>query len=120
MNIKIWDDKYLIKSDSRCYKLLEVKESEKDNETDETENVIGYYSTINHLFKGLAEREGRLNKCTTMEGYIRHLEKVNKKLEENLQVIATIVGVEESMERVMNCIADKLPDSIKNLGEKEG
>ena len=103
MNSKIWDDKYVIKSDSRQYRLIEIKEKAPDedggdvqtNEDGTYEVNIGYYSTMAALFKGLVEREGRLNKCTTLEGYVKHIEKINKKLEENLMAIATTIGKKE-------------------------
>lgn len=114
MNIKIWDDKYAIKSDSKCYRLIELKEGDEDIENEEG-STVGYFSTMSGLFRGVVEREGRLNKCSTLEGYVRHIEKVNKKLEENLLAIAAIVGKKEAFERVMNSIPEDIPDCITEL-----
>jgi len=117
MNIKIWDDKYAIKSDARCYRLVELKENGEDPDNEEG-FTIGYYSTIAALFKNLAEREERFNKCTTLDGYIKHIEKVNKKLEENLLAIAAIVGKKETLERILYSMPE-VPESIAASSKKE-
>lgn len=125
MNIKIWDDRYVIKSDARQYRLIEVKEklSGEDaadadvNEDGTYEIIIGYYGSLTSLFKGLVEREGRLNKCTTLEGYIRHIEKINKKIEENLLAMVNIIGKKESFKRIMEAMPDQIPESIAAIGE---
>ena len=126
MNIKIWDDRYVIKSDPRQYRLIEIKEKlsgeeanvDADiNEDGTYEVIIGYYGSLEGVFRGLVEREGRLNKCTTLEGYVKHIEKINKKLEENLLAIAAVVGRKESFNRIMMAMPDQIPDSIVKLGE---
>ena len=125
MNIKIWDDRYIIRSDARQYRLIEIKEKSPDEESDDVqadengtyEVNIGYYSSMASLFRGLVEREGRLNKCTTLEGYVKHIEKINKKLEENLLVIAAMIGKKESIDRIMYAMPDKIPDSVAKIGE---
>ena len=125
MNIKIWDDRYIIRSDARQYRLIEIKEKAPDEESDDVqadengtyEVNIGYYSSMASLFRGLVEREGRLNKCTTLEGYVKHIEKINKKLEENLLVIAAMIGKKESFDRIMYAMPDKIPDSVAKIGE---
>lgn len=125
MNIKIWDDRYVIKSDARQYRLIEVKEklSGEDaadadvNEDGTYEIIIGYYGSLTSLFKGLVEREGRLNKCTTLEGYVRHIEKINKKIEENLLAMVNIIGKKESFKRIMEAMPDQIPESIAAIGE---
>lgn len=110
MNIKVWDDKYIIKSDSYCYRVNEIKqklESEEnlDNVEEsgngEYEVTIGYVKNVAQCFRLIAEREGRQNKCTTLNGYIKHLEEVNKKLEENIKKFSVIVGGPEMVERAM-------------------
>lgn len=116
MNIKIWDDKYRVKSDSYCYTLSEIGTREASGE--QYEITIGYFSRIEHIFKEIAEREGRLNKCTSLNGYIKHLEEVNKKLEENLLKIEAVVGSKKSMERIMASLPDKLPEEIAEVGEE--
>lgn len=117
MNIKIWDDKYRVKSDSYCYTLSEIGTREASGEQYET--TIGYFSRIEHVFKEITEREGRLNKCTSLNGYIKHLEEVNKKLEENLLKIEAVVGSKKSMERIMASLPDNLPDDVKDIGEED-
>ena len=125
MNIKIWNDKYVIKSDARQYRLIEIKEKapeEDDDNVQANENGtyevnIGYYSSMASVFRDIVEREGRLNKCTTLEGYVKHIEKINKMLEENLLVIAAMIGKKESFDRIMYAMPDKIPDSVAKIGE---
>ena len=128
MNIKIWNDKYLIKSDAKQYTLMELKDKPPSDDTpadavesgDEEYGVaVGYYGSLAHLFEGLVAREGRLNKCTTLEGYVKHIEKINKELEKNLLAMAAIVGKKEAFERVLNAMPDEIPDSIAKLGEEK-
>lgn len=115
MNIKIWDDKYRVKSDSYCYILSEIMTKEDGTQYDAT---VGYFSNIGHIFKDIAEREGRDNKCTTLNGYIKHIEEVNKKLEENLLKIEAIVGTKKAMERIISSMPDKLPEEVAAIGEE--
>lgn len=129
MDIKVWDDKYIIRSDKRQYKLFEIKQritDEEDNleateqNDDGTYAVnVGYFPTLKYLFTAIAEREGRSNRCTTMEGYIKHLEKINKQLEKTLEQMQAVIGTEESLERIINKMGDKLPEHIANIGEEE-
>ena len=127
MNIKIWNDKYVIKSDPRQYKLIEIKEKPSEEDALDTgvsedgtyEVIIGYYNSMTSVFKSIVEREGRLNKCTTLEGYVKHIEKINKKLEENLLAMATIIGKKESFKRVMMAMPDQIPECIATLGEEK-
>lgn len=116
MNIKVWDDKYIIKSDSLCYKVSEIKqkidkndliEDAKKSDNGEYECIIGYVNNVAQCFKLIAEREGRMNKCTTLNGYIKHIEAINNKLEENIKLFSKIVGGPEMVERAMLKIAGK-------------
>lgn len=109
MNIKVWDDKYTIRSDSNCYKIAEIKQkidnSDEDmaekNSNGDYEITVGYVNNIAQCFRLIVEREGRLNKCTTLNGYIKHLEEINKKLETNIKLFSKIVGGPEVVERAM-------------------
>jgi len=117
MYIKVWDDKYVIKSDSYCYRVNEIKQklSTEDN-TDAVEQTkdgdyevtVGYVKNVAQCFRLIVEREGRQNKCTTLNGYIKHLEEINKKLEENLKKFAVLVGGPEMVEQAMLKISGKL------------
>lgn len=129
MNISIWNDKYMIRSDRRQYKLVEIKQKVTDEDGD-AESVaqnddgtyevnVGYFPTLKYLFLALAEREGRINRCTTLDGYIKHIEKVNKQLEETLMQIQAVIGVEESLQRIMNKMGDQLPEQVAKIGEEE-
>lgn len=110
MNIKVWDGKYIIKSDTLCYKVSEIKqkinndellEDVKQSEGGEYECTIGYVNNVAQCFKLIVDREGRMNKCTTLAGYIKHIEAINKKLEENIKLFSKIVGGAEMVERAM-------------------
>lgn len=127
MNIKVWDGKYVIRSDKYQYKLIELKQKAGDEAEDEIEQTedgiyevtIGYYPTLRYLFKSLVETEGRQNRCTTMEGYIRHIEKINAQLEETLEKMQALIGAEESLSRIMYKMWDKLPESVAGIGEPD-
>ncbi len=80
---------------------------------------MGYYPTLRYLLKNLAEMEGRQNRCTTMEGYVKHIEKINDRLEEILETIQSALGAEESLERIMDTWGDKLPEDMAQIGEAE-
>ena len=102
MHIKVWDDKYVIKSDAYCYKLakLGTKENE-DGTTEEVEYDFKYCTNVGNCFRNIVEIEGRKNQCTTLEGYIRHLEKINEKLEENLAKFECLVDEKEMLDRAL-------------------
>lgn len=119
MNVKVWDDRYVIKSDSYCYILKEIKKRQPKDEIESgdqevVENndgtyevTIGYPSTIAGCFRKIIELESRNNRCTTLEGYIKHIEKVNQKLEESLIAFEKILDENESLERVLKRIKKK-------------
>ena len=114
MNIRVWDDKYVIKSDNYCYTLREVKQKKaSDDEALEAEEngdgtveiTVAYLSNVAQCFATIVEREGRQNRCTTMDGYIKHLKAINDKLEDNLEKFAKIVGGKERVEEIMTRLA---------------
>lgn len=117
MNIKVWDGKYIIKSDAYCYILKEIKKKQpKDDEVPQEivengdgtyEVTIAYPTTVANCFKYIVEAEGRANRCTTIEGYVKHLEKINAKLEENLLLFQKLVGPDEKLEAALNKIRKK-------------
>lgn len=120
MNIKIWNNKYAIKSDTNQYKLLALKEK-ADGGSDDTKEegvVVGYYSTLRSLFEDLVAVEQRTNKCTTMDGYIKHIEKINTKLAETLAEINGKISPEESFAKIVDLIESRQSKSIKELEEK--
>lgn len=123
MNIKIWDDKYIIRADKYQYRLIEIKQKATEEELEDAkqtddgtyEVIVGYYPTLRYLFQNLVEIEGRQNRCATMEGYIKHIEKINAQLENILNNIQSIVGVEKSLNRILNSRGDELPVSAAEL-----
>lgn len=122
MNVKIWDGKYAIRSDKNQYRLVELKQKNEDGSTSDAESSedgvsVGYYPTLRYLLKSLAEMEGRQNRCTTMEGYVKHIEKINARLEEILTTIQSALGAEESLERIVDTLGNKLPEGVAQIGE---
>lgn len=115
MKIKIWDDKYIIKSDIYCYKLIKVADAEK---SDEDGAVVGYYNDIENLFRSLVDMEKRLNKCTTLNGYIKHIEDINKQLETTLEQIKAVIGTRASMKRIISAMPEELPEEVEEIGEE--
>lgn len=115
MNIKVWDDKYVIKNDAHCYIVKEIrkKASAEDDELEKAETdsdgnyeiTVGYPSTVAGAFSLIVEREGRRNRCTTMDGYIKHMKEINAKLEENINKLSAIVGGPERVKDVMMRVA---------------
>lgn len=113
MYVKVWDDKYVIKSDAYCYILAEIKtKAKQEDDEDAVQNEdgtyevnIAYTNSFAGCYRTIIEREGRKNKCTTLDGYIKHLEKIYNKLEEDLDKMAKIVGGKEQLELALN----KLP-----------
>lgn len=111
----------MIQSDKYCYRLAELKARSEDMPDDDDDRdegkTVGYYPTMLDLFEDLVKLEGRLNRCTTLEGYVRHIERINTQLEETLQQIKSVIGEKESMRRIMSLVADALPEEIKDIGE---
>ena len=52
-----------------------------------------------------------------MEGYVKHIEKINARLEKILETIQSLIGAEESLKRIMDTFGDKLPESVAQIGE---
>lgn len=100
MHIRVWDDKYVIKSDAYCYKLAKVMIKE-DGSGEEYENDFKWCTNVANCFRNIVEIEGRKNQCTTLEGYVKHLEKINNKLEENLAKFESLVDEKEMLERAL-------------------
>lgn len=121
MRIKIWDDKYIIKSDKYEYRLIAIKEKEEEAPDDGDENeegvVVGHYATIGYLLEDLVNMEQRMNRCTTIDGYVKHIEKVNKQLEDILKQIQAVIGTKESLTRILSTWENRLPEEIKAIGE---
>lgn len=102
MNIRVWDNKYVIKSDAYSYKLAKVMiKTNEDGTTEEYESDMKWCTNVGNCFRNIVELEGRKNQCTTLEGYIRHLEKINEKLEENLAKFEILVDEKEMLDRAL-------------------
>ncbi|MGF6374993.1 hypothetical protein M2140_000027 [Clostridiales Family XIII bacterium PM5-7] len=114
MNIKIWDDKYVIKSDAYNYFLREIKTkqpkdddggtvSEVDVNDDGTYEVtVANCDTVSRCLIKLVELEGRKNRCGTLEGYIKHLEKIEDKLNKTLESVSLAVGGDNMLKRALS------------------
>lgn len=116
MRIKVWDDKYVITSDAYCYTLKQIRQKQPkgdDSDLGEVEEgsdgtyeiTIAYCNSVANCFKNIVDLEGRTNKCTTMDGYIKHLTKINEQLEENIEKFSAIVGGHERVIDVMTRLA---------------
>ena len=115
MNIKVWDDKYTISSDSNCYVVRETKEKKaKGEESAEEviagedgtyEVVIGYPSTVAYAFELIWERECRNNRCTTFEGWMKHVQRQQEKLDEAIETMLAICGGHENVQAAMTRVA---------------
>jgi hypothetical protein len=111
MNIKVWDDKYAIKSDAYSYVVAEIKTKQDKDLPDDAEIIEGdgdtyeinlaYLRDFSGCYRYIVEREGRKNKCTTMEGYVKHIEKLNKKLSEEVQRLAELFDVEKQLDKAV-------------------
>ena len=117
MYIRFWDDKYSIKSDSRCYIISQISKREEDNE--EVEVNLSFHATVAAAIKSIAEREGRSNDATNLKEYVEHMEMINRRLEALVLTIAELIGPQEALERALNVMPEDLPDKIKKLGEKK-
>lgn len=112
MRIKVWDDKYVITADKYCYNLREIKTKLKTDEMAETianedgtyEVIIAYPTTLQGCLESILEREERVNKCTTIEGYIKHLEKIHAKFDEMLSQLTSIMGGKERIEYFLHAL----------------
>lgn len=131
MNIKIYDDKYIIKSDSNCYRLVELREKITEgeeladdavttNEDGIREATIGYYTNLEFLLKDIIEREQRDNRCTTLEGFAKHLKAVNKRMEEVIQVLLKYAGGKSALDELLKVTAEKLPKEYQEEKPKSG
>ena len=116
MNIKVWDDRYTISNDANCYVVKEIKEKKpKDGEesgeeiaagADGTyEVIIGYPSTVAYAFKIIWERECRSNRCTTFEGWMKHVQRQQEKLDEAIEIMLAICGGHENVQAAMTRVA---------------
>ena len=80
MNVNLYKN-YYIKSDAYCFILYQLRETKKENsKTENYENVIGYYSTIESALNALCNNELRSCKCTTLSGLSKELKRLRKVL----------------------------------------
>ena len=111
MYIKVWDDKYVITSDSRCYTLKEIRtkavkdedviEEVSSNEDGTYEIAVAYLNTVAQCFETIVEREGRKNNCKTIDGYIKHLKEIDKKLDDSIATFEKLVGGKDKLARAI-------------------
>ena len=132
MNIKIFHDKYIIRDDPYCYKLIELRpksskredrpEDEEVVETDGdySEATVGYYSTLSYLIEDLMEREKRNNRCTTLDGFAKHLEKINKEAETIVEILVKACGSRERLRGFIDRTVDHCPKELKEIPKPRG
>lgn len=108
IDIDIMDTKYTIKADKRQYILYRVAEK-TNKETGETEEALVdamYYPHIEFLLEDLMEMEKRKNNCRTLEGYAKHIKKINKEIQPILEALvehsSTKTVLKKALERMCN------------------
>lgn len=77
MNITIFD-KYNITSDNLQYIVSTQKKSDKSGK--EYSGNYKYCTTLRSALLEIREQEARNNRCKTLDGYIKHLNKIDKEL----------------------------------------
>lgn len=132
MNIKVFHDKYIIRDDPYCYKLIELRpknakkeDAPEDEEIVETdgdysEATVGYYSTLSYLIEDLMDREKRNNRCTTLEGFAKHLEKINKEAEAIVETLVKACGSRERLKEFIFSTVDHCPEDLKETPKPRG
>ena len=118
MNIRIYHDKYIIRDDPYCYRLIELRSKNAKKED------VPDYSTLAHLIEDLMEREKRNNRCTTLDGFAKHLEKINKEAAEIINVLVKVTGSHERLRELIDTPIQSFPDELKEpvkpRGRKKG
>lgn len=133
MNIKVFHDKYIIREDPYCYRLIELrpKNAKKEDVPDDeevvetsdgefNEVVVGYYSTLAYLIESLMEREKRNNRCTTLEGFAKHLEKINKEAKDIIDTLTKVTGSHERLRELIDAPIQRFPDELKEPVKPRG
>lgn len=118
MELRIWDDKYTIRSDQYQYTLFENKRKQANNE--EYEVAVGYFTTLQHLFKELAAREQRLSNATSLKEFVKDVNEVYKKLAKLINDVKVMFDSQYKLEELLTYTADKVEEPApKKRGRKK-
>lgn len=73
-----------------------------------------------HCFQFIAEKEGRDNRCTTLDGYIKHLNSVQKTLSDSLKSFEKLMSPEDNFEKTLRQLAQDSEPEQKAAPKKRG
>jgi hypothetical protein len=99
MNINLWEQ-YWVRTDPLNYILYEIKTvQDKTLPTygQEYESVIGFYGTLQSTLSALCREEIRTSKCSTLQGLIKEVQKMEKVIEN----LASSIGIDNIVENVV-------------------
>ena len=118
MNINLYKNYYL-KSDPLClilYQKIETKKKNSEDEYNEYEKVLGYYTSIEDSLVSLCKNEVRSCKCTTLTGLVKEI----KKLEKMIWALCEKLDAERMVKHVieLNWEGKTAENNKKNKKEK--
>ena len=107
--------------------MVEIRNKPGDD-TDETvetddgsyEVVVGYCNNIAHCFKLITDKEGRENRCTTLDGYVKHLIEVQKTLSESLKSFEKLMSPDDNFEKILTQLAQDEDPDVETPPKKRG
>ena len=115
MNINLFKNYYL-KSEPLNFTLYQkktVEDSKSKNYGEEYDTVIGYYTTIEGALKSMCDREIKSCRCTTLNGLVREV----NKLQDLIAGLCKEIGADTVVKDVLDMYADN--DSILDMGEDD-
>lgn len=118
MNINLYKNYYL-KSDPLNYTLYQkrtVDKGDSDSDGKKYEQIEGYYSTIEHAIRAMCTKEIRACKCTTLNGLIKEV----RKLEDVVAGLCNEIGADNIVANIIQLQKDDNPLVMDNTPEKEG
>lgn len=99
MNINLYKD-YWVRTDPMnyiFYKKQTVQDKKSKRYGEVYEDVIGYFGTLQGVLTDLCREEIRASKCTTINGLLKDIKRMEKVVEE----LANSIGVDNIVERVI-------------------
>lgn len=98
MNIKLWDNKYIIKTDQYQY-ILALN--------DKYQTPVGYFGSITNAIWKIVDTEKRANDAETLAEYIEHIKGIEAKLDK------TLIKIKELVEDDKSFLIEKEEDTTK-------
>lgn len=99
MNINLWEN-YWVRTDPLNYILYEIKTvQDKSLPTygQEYESTVGFYGTLQSALSAMCREEIRTSKCTTLQGLIKEVQKMEKVIEG----LANSIGIDNIVGNVV-------------------